>query len=99
MYVYSTVEMAVKLVVDNFEMNHMTCDTQSILASVHSWYDNSDVADPEILAACVLMGRDWFPEATYQYMLYAKDQWFPQDSYAGTSIWDIEAAQRDMIWY
>lgn len=99
MIIYSTVERAVKLVVDNFEINHMTCDTQAVRASVHSWYDNSDVTDPEILAACVLMGKDWFPGATYQYMLDAKEWWFPQDSYEGTSIWEIEAAQHDMMWY
>ena len=99
MFIYSTVEKAVKLVVDNFEINHMACDTQAIRASVHSWYDNSDVTDPEILAACVLMGKDWFPGATYQYMLEAKEWWFPQDPYEGTSIWEIEAAQYDMMWW
>lgn len=96
MTIYSTVENAVNLVVEVLESSHSTFDTNSIRNRVYSWYSNSDVADPQILAACALMGCDYYPGATYTEMLHARDLWFPQDGeYA---IWEIEAAQYDMLW-
>lgn len=98
MIMYATVEAAVNLVIENLEVNHIASDTESIRNRVLSWYNHSDVTDPEILAACALMGKDWFPEATYQDMLDAKHWWFPQNPYEEISIWEIEAAQYDAIW-
>ena len=95
---YAVVEMAVKLVVDNLEANGIMSDTNSIRNRVLSWYIHSDIVDAEMLAGCALMGRDWFPGATYQYMIDAKNWWFPQDPYNEISIWEIEAAQHDAIW-
>ena len=70
---YSTVDMAVTMVFENFEANHITYDEKSVVNRVYSWYSHSDVTDPEILAACALMGKDWFPGADYDYMLAAKN--------------------------
>ena len=98
MQIYSTVEKAVQLVIDNLEANHMVSDSNSIRQRVYSWYNHSDVTDPQILAACALEGKDWFPGATYKDMLIAKEMWFPQDTYNNISIWEIEAAQYDMFW-
>lgn len=97
---YSTVEKAVKLAVDILEINHIMDSTENIRARVYSWYENSDVTDPEVLAACALMGIKWFPEATYETMINAKEYWFPTEPYYynETSIWDIEAAQQDILW-
>lgn len=95
---YMVVEAAIVLVIENLEVNHISCDTESIRNRVYSWYSNSDVTDPEILAACALEGKDWFPGATYQQMLNAKEQWFLQNPYEEFSIWEIEAAQHDMMW-
>lgn len=99
MITYATVEAAVNLVVENFEANHIISDTNSIRNRILSWYNHSDVTDPEILAACALMGYDWFPEVTYQDMLNARDWWFPQNPYEDISIWEIEAAQHDAMWW
>lgn len=77
---YSTVEMAVRLVIENLEANHITETTDTIRARVYSWYNHSDIADPEVLAACALEGKSWYPGATYQQMLDAKEQWFPHFS-------------------
>ena len=96
---YSTVDMAVTMVFENFEANHITYDEKSVINRVYSWYSHSDVTDPEILAACALMGKDWFPGATYQDMLDAKEWWFPKNPYDEISIWEIEAAQHDTIWW
>ena len=96
---YSTVDMAVTMVFENFEANHITYDEKSVVNRVYSWYSHSDVTDPEILAACALMGKDWFPGATYQDMLDAKEWWFPKNPYNEISIWEIEAAQHDTIWW
>lgn len=95
---YSTVDMAVTMVFENFEANHITYDEKSVVNRVYSWYSHSDVTDPEILAACALMGKDWFPGATYQDMLDAKEWWFPKNPYNEISIWEIETAQRDIMW-
>ncbi len=95
---YAVVEMAVKLVVDNLEANRIMSDTNSIRNRVLSWYNHSDIVDAEMLAACTLNGKDWFSGATYQYMIDAKNWWFPQDPYNEICIWEIEAAQHDAIW-
>lgn len=96
---YSTVDMAATMVFENFEANHITYDEKSVVNRVYNWYSHSDVTDPEMLAACALMGKDWFPGATYQDMLDAKEWWFPKNPYNEISIWEIEAAQRDTIWW
>ena len=96
---YATVEAAVILVIDYYEANHITCNTDFIRNRVYSWYSHSDVTDPEILAACTLLGIDWFPEATYKMMVEAKNYWFPQDIENEFSIWEIEAAQHDAMWW
>ena len=99
MKMYTTVENAVALVVENLEANHIACNTECIRNRVYSWYNHSDVTDPEMLAACALMGKDWYPGATYQDMLDAKEWWFPKNPYDEISIWEIEAAQHDAMWW
>ena len=96
---YATVEAAVVLVVENLEANHIACNTECIRNRVYNWYSHSDVTDPEVLAACALMGKDWYPGVTYQDMLDAREWWFPQNPYDEISIWEIKAAQRDAIWW
>lgn len=51
-----------------------------------------------MLAACALMGQDWYPEATYEDMLDAREWWFPRYSDDEISVWEIEAAQHDAMW-
>ena len=95
---YMTVEAAINLVIENLEANRIPCDTPSIRARVTSWYEHTDITDPEVLAACALEGKNWTPAATYQWMLEARDYWFPQNPYDEIPIWEIEAAQRDAMW-
>ena len=96
---YATVEKAVSLVVENLEANYITCNTDCIRDRVYSWYNNSDVTDPEVLAACALTGENWHPGVTYQDMLDAKEWWFPQNPYDNIAIWEIEDALRDAMWW
>jgi len=95
---YSTVEAAVELVVKNLEANRKVYDTDSIRAKVYAWYENTDVTDSEILAACVLEGKDWSVKTSYQEMLDLKEWWFPHISCNDIAIWEIEEAQRDAFW-
>lgn len=88
---YTAAETAISLVIENMEINYIACDTASVRNRVYSWYNNSDVTDPEILAACALEGKDWYPGATYQDMLDAKNYWFPKNPYDEIPIWEIEA--------
>ena len=73
MVIYSTVERAVNIAVGVLESHHTTFSESCIRHSIMTWYDNSDVADPEILAACALMGVDWYPGVTYAFMCYARE--------------------------
>ncbi len=98
MKTFTAVEQATNLAIQLFEANYITINYASVKDCVFSWYNNTDITDPEILAACALEGKNWFPGATYQQMLDAKEQWFPQNPYEEFSIWEIEAAQYDMIW-
>ena len=98
MKTYSTVEAAVQLVIDTLEANYISSNTECIRNRVYSWYNHSDVTDPEILAACALEGKDWYPGATYQDMLAARDLWFPQDHNPEFAIWEFEASEHDAVW-
>lgn len=99
MRTYSTVEAAVSLAIEILETNHIPSNTAALRNRIYTWYSHSDVTDPETLAACALEGKDWYPGATYQDMLNAKNWWFPQNSYDEISIWEIEAANHDSIWW
>lgn len=83
---YVAIENAVKLVIDTLEAMHVVSNTECIRNRVYSWYSHSDVTDPEMLAACALNGTDWFPEATYQMMVNAKNWWFPKNQEEGFSF-------------
>lgn len=96
---YTTAEDAIRLVIDILEANHLVSDTENIRKRVYSWYNHSDVADSEMLAACAMTGKDWFPGATYEYMIEVKNYWFPPIPYEEIAIWEIEAAQHDSMWW
>lgn len=95
---YTAAETATSLAIEIMEINYITCDTVSIRNRVYGWYNNSDVTDPEVLAACALEGIDWFPGATYKLMLEMKERWFPKNPYDEIFIGDIEMAQADIAW-
>lgn len=77
MKIYSTVEKAVNIAVNVLESHYVTFSEKCIRHTIMTWYENSDVADPEILAACALMGLDWYPGATYSLMCEAREICFP----------------------
>lgn len=95
-----SVNEAVKLVSDLLEANHISCTTSTIEDEVQSWYDHSDVADPEMLAGAVLEWGYW-RMVSYSDWCDAKAKWFcgiPVE-YAGyPSINEIEMAQHDIVW-
>ena len=97
MKIYSTAEKAIELAIYHFEINGISVDTGSICHRIYGWYNNTDVTDSEMLAACAIEGIDWSPNATYQLMIEAKDRWFPQEPFYNIPIWDIETAQYDMF--
>ena len=73
MKIYSTVEKAVNIAVEVLELHNATFNESTIRHTVMTWYNNSDVADPEILAACALMGVEWYHGATYTFMCEARE--------------------------
>lgn len=96
---YSTVDAAANLAIEILEANHVSCDSDSIYRRVFSWYVHSDVTDPEILAACALTEKDWYPEATYEDMIAAKEYWFPQNPYENIFVGENESVQNDELWW
>lgn len=95
------IDAAVNLVGTILDNLHITENNASIRNRVLSWYNNTDVTDPELLAAAAMLG-DYSIEYTYTDMLKARDYWFPnfyQDyvEYFEYGIHEIEAAQYDMF--
>lgn len=76
---YTTAEKAVTLAIEKLENNNIVCDTKSIRNKIYSWYNHSDITDPQVLAGCALEGRDWYFGATYEYMMEAKEKWFSEN--------------------
>jgi len=68
---------AINLVIDVEAANGEIENSKTVFDRVTSWYDNTDVTDPEILAACALMGKSFYAGVTYADMLTARDYWFP----------------------
>lgn len=82
------------------EANRWVVDDDSIEAQVQSWYDNSDVVDPEMLAAAALEYGYW-RMISYEDWIDLKNKWFcdvPLEYQGYPSISEIESAQRDIEW-
>lgn len=76
MTTYVTAERAVDLAVKVAENHHMMCDTNSLRKRVYSWYNNTDVTNPEVLAACALTGVSYYRGATHMDMINMRNNWF-----------------------
>lgn len=96
---YSVIEKAVELVVYTLELDNKAEQSDTIRARVESWYNNTDITDPEVLAGCALTGKSYFKGASYNWMLQARDWWFPQPPVEMTNfaVWEIETAIHDML--
>ena len=83
------IEEAIKLAIQYYEANRLTVDTKSIKKRVLDWYNHSDIADAEILAAAAIeseyeCGADYdtilawkefyFPETPIEYQVYVSTQ-------------------------
>lgn len=71
------IEQAVKLVVDYFEANHISVNSESIRHRVLDWYNHSDIADAEILAAAAIES-EYECGADYDTILAWKEFYFPE---------------------
>ena len=87
---------AIDMVVLIHEANRRTVDSDSIKNAVLSWYVNSDIVDPEMLAAAVLE-YGTYRQITYTDWESAQNKWFPQyeERYAA---WEYEASYYDEYW-
>lgn len=59
------------------ENNNIAIKTQTLENQVLSWYANSDIVDPDMLAAAVLNWGNW-RYVDYQDWIEATERWFPQ---------------------
>lgn len=66
---------ATNIVSDYLESTGKMCDDASIEREVNSWYINSDIADPVMLAAAVLEWGQWHM-VSYNDWLDARNRWF-----------------------
>lgn len=95
---YAAVEEATRLVTKFNNTNHIAETIESVRSKVYSWYSNTDVTDPSVLAGCVLMDGYFSIGISYSEMLAAKEFWFPTDTEV-YNIWNIEAAQADSLYW
>lgn len=85
------IEEAIKLASEYYEANRLTVDTKSIVRRVLDWYNNSDIADAEILAAAAIES-EYECGADYDTILEWKDYYFPEMpvEYSGNiSVYDL----------
>lgn len=71
------IENAIKLAIEHYEANGLTVDTKSIKRRVLDWYNYSDIADAEILAAAAIES-EYECGADYNTILEWKDYYFPE---------------------
>ena len=94
---FTTVETATELAAEINKMQfHTNLSKETLHERVYNWYCHSDVTDIVILASCA-MCCDYFNGATYDDMLMFTDIGFPSEP--ETSIWEIEAAEKDTKWH
>lgn len=86
---YPIVEKAATLALKLAKANGMNETFDTLLIRIYSWYENTDITDEEILAACGLMGRPYFTKATYEDMIDARKWWFPHDPYENIPPWSF----------
>ena len=71
------IEEAIKLAIEYYEANGLTVDTKSIKRRVLDWYNYSDIADAEILAAAAIES-EYECGADYDTILEWKEFYFPE---------------------
>lgn len=96
---FVTAEKAVDLAIKVLENNGIVCNTHVIRERVYSWYNNTDVTDPEMLAACALSGVAWNSGATYFDMVRMKNDWFSQSYEEDIAAWEIAEANKDAYYW
>lgn len=71
------IEQAVQLAVNYFEANQISVNSNSIRHRVLEWYNYSDIADAETLAAAAIES-EYDCGADYDTILEWKDYYFPE---------------------
>lgn len=87
---------AIDIIVLIHEANRRTVDNDSIKNAVLSWYINSDIVNPEMIAAAVLE-FGMFRRITYMDWESVWNKWFPQHE-EGYAAWEYEDSYHDMLW-
>lgn len=96
----SLIEQAVKLASEYYEANGLTVDNKSIRNRVMDWYNHSDIATAEILAAAAIES-EYDCGADYDTILEWKDYYFPKApvEYAGyVGMNELKEAADDANW-
>lgn len=71
------IEQAVQLAIEHFEMKGLTMNTSIIKQRVLNWYNHSDIADTEMLAAAAIVD-DYDLSYTYEDIISWKEFYFPE---------------------
>lgn len=99
MKTYMTAEYATNLAIDTYEAEGIMINTNIVRQIVYEWYENTDITDPEVLATCALEGIHYTPTIDYMDILLLRDLYFPAEPYDNISIYEIEAAQYDAMYW
>ena len=90
------IEKAIALAKTYYKNNNISFSEKIIRDRVEYWYNNSDIADEEILAAMAINGEYHF--YNYDEILAIKEYYFPSFELDCFSAGEYEEAMRDLLW-
>ncbi len=93
------IEAAIKIAEQYFENNNIAMHSSVIRRRVEYWYNHSDIADAEILAAVAING-EYHAGYSYDEILAIREYYFPTIpvEFSNFHIGEIETALRDEFW-
>lgn len=90
---------AVKMVIEYFENEGIYEETKTLDARARKWYSNTEIVEPQMLAAVVMSG-DFIPGITWNEIKQIEEFFFPSEPIEFTNfhIGEIEEALDDELW-
>lgn len=94
------IECATNLVAETLESMGKTCTNDSIRRDVTSWYEHSDIVNPDMLAAGVLEYGSW-KLISFDKWEEITEKWFPLEvpvGYGYPNIEELHDSYYDLAW-
>lgn len=97
---WDLINEAVRLVIEIEEIENIRETNDTIYERCIDWYNHSEIADAEMLAAVVLNGP-YDPTMKWNDLVAAKELYFPSEpiEFSNFHIHEIEEALHDEVWW